>query len=79
MVARPQDVVEKFDPEHGDHDGITEDQLRDHEEVTKVKNVNFIELGRHRIEAWYFSPFPRDYYASGVCDTVRAPAYVGAW
>ncbi len=38
---------------------------------TCLKNVNFIELGRYRMETWYFSPYPKEYYADGVVDTVR--------
>lgn len=29
-----------------------------HQEKTKVKNVQIIELGRHEIDTWYFSPYP---------------------
>jgi len=27
--------------------------------VTRMKNVEMIELGRHRIKPWYFSPYPQ--------------------
>lgn len=27
--------------------------------VTRMKNVQMIELGRHRIKPWYFSPYPQ--------------------
>ena len=40
--------------------------------VPPDQNVSFIELGRHRMETWYFSPFPKEYYADGVVETVRA-------
>ncbi len=33
--------------------------------------MSFIELGRYRMETWYFSPFPKEYYADGVVETVR--------
>jgi histone acetyltransferase MYST1 len=33
----------------------------EHQEKTKVKNVRAIELGRHEVEAWYFSPYPEPY------------------
>ena len=32
-------------PPPQDHEGISESSLREHEEVTKVKNVNILELG----------------------------------
>ena len=28
------------------------------EEITKVKNIPRIQLGRWEIDAWYYSPFP---------------------
>lgn len=28
--------------------------------VTRMKNIQFIELGRHRIKPWYFSPYPQE-------------------
>lgn len=33
-------------------------EIREHEEFTKVKNIERIELGRYEMETWYFSPFP---------------------
>lgn len=38
---------------------------REHEEATKVKNIQKIVLGRYEIDAWYFSPYP-DEYAQGI-------------
>jgi hypothetical protein len=43
-----------------EHEGLDEASLREHEEVTKVKNVAFMELGPHQMEAWYFSPLPKE-------------------
>ena len=60
--------------EHDEHGGMSEEAIKEHEEVTKVKNVNFIQLGRHKIEAWYFSPYPAEYHPSGFIDTVRVVA-----
>ncbi len=34
---------------------------REHEEATRVKNIQRLELGRHVIDCWYFSPFPDEY------------------
>ena len=32
---------------------------RSHDDiVTRVKNIQLIELGKHRIKPWYFSPYP---------------------
>ena len=27
--------------------------------ITRMKNLQMIELGRHRIKPWYFSPYPQ--------------------
>jgi len=34
---------------------------REHEEVTKVKNIERIFMGKWEVEAWYFSPYPEEY------------------
>lgn len=34
-------------------------------EVTKVRNINRVQLGKHEIECWYYSPYPGDF---GKCD-----------
>jgi len=34
---------------------------KEHEEITKVKNINIIELGRYEIDTWYFSPYPEEF------------------
>ena len=43
-----------------EHEGLDEASLRDHEEVTKIKNVGFLELGQYQMETWYFSPLPKE-------------------
>ena len=34
---------------------------KEHEEVTKVRNIQRIELGRYVVDTWYFSPYPEEY------------------
>lgn len=34
---------------------------KEHEEITKVKNIQSIVLGKFEIETWYFSPYPDEY------------------
>lgn len=46
---------------YDEHEGLDEASLLEHEEITKVKNVGNVVLGRYRMECWYFSPFPREY------------------
>ena len=49
--------------EHGGHEGMDEETIREHEAATKVKNVESIEIGRNVIDAWYFSPYPPELFA----------------
>ena len=51
-------MEEEADEHHGEFDA---NALREHEEFTKVKNVETVELGRHTMETWYFSPLPAEY------------------
>jgi len=41
-----------------EHDEAME---KEHEESTKVKNIQTIEIGRFQVDTWYFSPFPEEY------------------
>jgi len=43
-----------------EHEGFDDQRLREHEEVTKVKNVNFLEMGAYQMETWYYSPLPKE-------------------
>lgn len=45
-----------------EHLGLNEKQLHEFEEATKLKTVEFIEIGSNRVEAWYFSPLPKEYH-----------------
>lgn len=37
------------------------------QEIARVKNLNKIQMGKHQVEAWYFSPYPIEY---AYCDTL---------
>ncbi len=47
--------------EHDEHEGFDEKNLAKHEECTKFKTIEFIEIGKYRCETWYFSPFPEEF------------------
>eukprot|EP00554_Chaetoceros_debilis_P016715 CAMPEP_0194115806 /NCGR_PEP_ID=MMETSP0150-20130528/24670_1 /TAXON_ID=122233 /ORGANISM="Chaetoceros debilis, Strain MM31A-1" /LENGTH=831 /DNA_ID=CAMNT_0038806373 /DNA_START=387 /DNA_END=2879 /DNA_ORIENTATION=- len=53
-------VVTVAAQELDEHEGLDEAALREHEEVTKVKNVKEVELGRYKMDTWYYSPLPKD-------------------
>mmetsp|Transcript_44 Transcript_44/g.89 ORF Transcript_44/g.89 Transcript_44/m.89 type:complete len:500 (+) Transcript_44:83-1582(+) len=54
--------------EHDEHEGMDEMALKEHEEITKIKNISNVVFGRHEIECWYFSPFPKEYHPDGPVD-----------
>jgi histone acetyltransferase MYST1 len=41
------------------------------DDLFSAQNVRFVEMGRFRMAAWYFSPFPKEYYPDGSIDCVR--------
>ena len=55
---------------HDEHEGLDEEMLREHEELTKIKNINKVQLGRHIMECWYFSPFPKEYWENAPVDCI---------
>jgi hypothetical protein len=40
---------------------MNEKQIQEHEEATKMKTINSVQMGEHRLETWYFSPMPDQY------------------
>ena len=62
-ICRSRRLKRRHEEEHDDEDHSMFDanQLKEHEEFTKVKNVELIELGRFEMETWYFSPLPEEF------------------
>lgn len=56
------------DMDHDEHEGLDEQSLIEHEELTKVKNIRYVQLGKYIMECWYFSPFPKEFYPNGYID-----------
>jgi histone acetyltransferase MYST1 len=46
---------------HGGHGNFTEEDIKAHEEATKVKNIEKIIIGQYEVTTWYYSPFPQEY------------------
>ena len=46
---------------HGHGDTPLSGYEKEHEEITKVKNIACIEIGRYEIDTWYYSPYPDEY------------------
>lgn len=55
---RIQEEFHHLQRPYEDLDATTAKLEREHEERTKVKNIEKIEFGDYEIDAWYFSPFP---------------------
>ncbi|KAF8820319.1 histone lysine acetyltransferase MYST-A [Cardiosporidium cionae] len=57
------EIIIRETEHHGDdeHAGMDEEYLREHEENTKVKAINRVKMGKHLIDAWYFSPYPKEF------------------
>jgi len=52
----------KFDNNIDDeHEGMDAASLLAHEQATKFKTIDNIEVGRYRCETWYYSPYPEGY------------------
>lgn len=44
----------------GDGENDKDDHSQ-HDEISKVKNINTIEFGKYMIETWYYSPYPEEH------------------
>ncbi len=61
---RKQDETSNFDFKRDDRDDKESMLLaleKENEEITKVKNIQSIILGKYDIETWYFAPYPEEY------------------
>jgi histone acetyltransferase MYST1 len=52
--------------EHEEEGELDLATLKEHEEATKVKNINRVVMGRWQMETWYFSPFGKEYDGTDV-------------
>ncbi len=46
------------DYNYNDECEFKEEHLRAHQESTKVRNFEYIVIGKYRVQTWYFSPIP---------------------
>lgn len=64
MPGTPNITVDECDDGHSTPVTVTPRQsgsmVTHHDDlVTRMKNIEMIELGRHRIKPWYFAPYPQ--------------------
>jgi histone acetyltransferase MYST1 len=55
-------VDDAEDTDDEDHGHLTAQQIHEHNELTRVKNIEVIQLGRYEMDTWYFSPLPQEEY-----------------
>ena len=48
--------------ENDEHEGLEKSALLAHEEATKVKTIDQIQIGKYKCNTWYFSPYPEGYH-----------------
>ena len=61
---RARKTKRKYDETIFEARGLSEGPVnleKEYEEITKVKNIQMVELGGYEIDTWYFSPFPDEY------------------
>jgi hypothetical protein len=64
-VVPPQGVDSETESEEGEgHEMYDAETWQSHNELTRVKNVDRMEMGRYEMETWYWSPLPPEF--SGV-------------
>ncbi|CAG9828862.1 unnamed protein product [Diabrotica balteata] len=58
---RRHDEINHIQKTYAEMDPTTAALEKEHEQITKVKYIDKIQIGRFEIDTWYFSPFPEEY------------------
>ena len=65
-VTKDVEVTTQANPDanldHDEHEGLDPTSQASHEEATKYKTIEKIEMGQYRCDTWYFSPYPEGYH-----------------
>lgn len=67
VTRREKRKLGDLQDEHTDEgvgDPTTAKLEKDHEERTKVKNIDTIQIGKYQVDTWYFSPYPEEFCTS---------------
>lgn len=48
--------------ENDEDAGMDKKHVEMHEQATKIKTIEWIQIGEHKCETWYFSPYPDGYH-----------------
>lgn len=57
LVEEDYDIFYRY----AEMDPTTAALEKEHEQITKVKYIDRIQIGRFEIDTWYFSPYPEEY------------------
>ncbi|XP_065161242.1 histone acetyltransferase KAT8 [Atheta coriaria] len=58
---RRHDEINHVQKTYAEMDPTTAALEKEHEQITKVKYIDRIQIGRFEIDTWYFSPYPEEY------------------
>ncbi|GLV45942.1 males absent on the first [Carabus blaptoides fortunei] len=58
---RRHDEINHIQKTYAEMDPTTAALEKEHEQITKVKYIDRIQIGKYEIDTWYFSPYPEEY------------------
>lgn len=62
-VAEEEEKNERAGFLENDEDaGMDQKQVLMHEQATKIKTIEYVQIGKFKCETWYFSPYPEGYH-----------------
>jgi histone acetyltransferase HTATIP/histone acetyltransferase MYST1 len=53
---------EKVHEKYSEHEGMDQQSLQVHLELTKFKTVHSVRIGKHQCDAWYYSSYPPTFH-----------------
>ena len=48
--------------ENDEDAGMDPKHVQMHEQATKIKTIEWLQIGKYKWETWYFSPYPEGYH-----------------
>lgn len=48
--------------ENDEDAGMDQKHVKMHELATKIKTIEWIQIGKYKCETWYFSPYPEGFH-----------------
>ncbi|KAL9643505.1 hypothetical protein ABK040_010119 [Willaertia magna] len=60
-MKRTYNEIHNITSDDVENDPVQAALEKEHEEFTKVKNIQRIQFGKYEVDTWYFSPYPEEY------------------